>query len=184
MKKLKRLIFVFSLLLIAVLILFKNLNNIDEIYNYNFGRNIAAGKLIYRDFNCIVFPIFPLIIGAIVKIFGQEIIMFRIVQIVAFVILELLAFKVLKFFDKDKNIFIHFLIIIYIGFIAIYCTVEYNFMIMLVLFAILNLELKENKNAKDEILIGLLIRNLSGIEANSGNIYNCWFYNCNNFFKD
>ena len=183
MKKLKRLIVVFSVLLIAILILFKNLNNIDEIYNYNWGRNIAVGNLVYKDFNCIVFPIFPLIMGAIVKIFGQEVIILRVFEVIAFVITELLIFRLLKRFNKENNFFISFLIIIYISFIAIYCTAEYNFLAILLLFIILNLELKDNKKIKDEILIGLLLRSLSWIKANCWNSNICCFYNYSYSFK-
>ena len=41
MKKVKKLFYAFNILLIIFLIFSKNLNNIDELLNYNFGRYIA-----------------------------------------------------------------------------------------------------------------------------------------------
>lgn len=157
MKKIKKLIFVFSILLISILILFKNLNSIDELYSYNVGRNISNGYILYKDFNYIVFPIFPLIMGAIVKIFGQEVIIYRVFQVFIFIITELLGFRLFKLLHKENNIFRYLICIIYLSLIAIFCTLEYNFLSVMLLLIILNLEIKENKNQKDNILIGLLI---------------------------
>ena len=84
MKKIRKLVIIFGIVLIFFLILNKSLNNIDELFNYNWGRNIANGKLLYKDFNAIVFPTFPLIMGGIIKIFGEELIVYRIFQIIIF----------------------------------------------------------------------------------------------------
>ena len=160
MKKLKSLIFIFSVLLIFILVLFKNLNSIDELYNYNFGRNIANGYSIYKDFNCIIFPVFPWIMGAIIKIFGQKVIIYRLIQVFLLIITEKLSFNLFKLLNKENNIFCHLICIIYLCLIAIFCIIEYNFFSMMLLLIILNIEIKEKKNVKDNIIIGLLIRNL------------------------
>ena len=47
------------------------INNLDEIWNFNFARCIANGLIPYKDFNIIQGPLLPMICGGLLKIFGQ-----------------------------------------------------------------------------------------------------------------
>ena len=51
-------------LLIAFLgiVLPRNLQNLDEIWNFNFARNIANGLLPYKDFNMLQTPLLSFIL--------------------------------------------------------------------------------------------------------------------------
>jgi len=79
MKKFKDIIII-ALLFIAIAscILPRDLNNLDEIWNYNFGINISNGKLPYKDFNMVQTPLSALISGIGLKIFWNELLVMRI----------------------------------------------------------------------------------------------------------
>ena len=64
MKKIDRkqiCIFIAIMLFVFGEIIPRELNNLDEIWNFNFARVIANGMLPYRDFNIIQGPLLPLI---------------------------------------------------------------------------------------------------------------------------
>lgn len=54
--------FVIMMLLFAATVLIRNLANLDEIWNFNFARNIANGLIPYKDFNMLQTPLLPFIL--------------------------------------------------------------------------------------------------------------------------
>ena len=93
------LIFLALLILILAVILPRELNNLDEIWNYNFARNVADGRLPYKDFNMIQTPLLPLICGGILRIVGNELIVMR---IIACILCASILFITYKIMDKLK----------------------------------------------------------------------------------
>ena len=156
MKKTKRLLYIFNILMIMYLIFSKNLSTCDEIYNFNFGRYIVNGYKLYNDFNCIVFPLFPYLMSIILKLFGEEIIVYRFFQIIGLLLIEFFFVKILKKLDLDKKFLSHIILCCYIILVSIFCLFEYNMLNCLFLLIIMNQELKEEKKNFDYILIGLL----------------------------
>ena len=55
-------------LTILSIIIINPINNLDELWNYNFARNNADGLIAYKDFNMLQMPLLPLICGIILKI--------------------------------------------------------------------------------------------------------------------
>ena len=157
MKKIKKLFWIFNILLISLLIFSKSLSNIDEVLQYNFGRYLANGYVLYKDFNCIVFPSFPFIMGAILKIFGQELIVYRVLEIFILVFIEIYAIKILKKLKLDNQFLTYIIITIYMVLISIFSLAEYNMLNCLILLIIINRELKENTKWYDDILVGVLV---------------------------
>ena len=49
--------FVIMMLLFASTVLIRKLANLDEIWNFNFARNIANGLIPYNDFNMLQTPL-------------------------------------------------------------------------------------------------------------------------------
>lgn len=49
--------FVIMMLLFTSTVLIRNLANLDEIWNFNFARNIANGLIPYNDFNMLQTPL-------------------------------------------------------------------------------------------------------------------------------
>ena len=54
--------FVIMMLLFASTVLIRNLANLDEIWNFNFARNIANGLISYNDFNMLQTPLLSFIL--------------------------------------------------------------------------------------------------------------------------
>ena len=69
--------FIIMILLFSATVLPRNLANLDEIWNFNFARNIANGLIPYNDFNMLQTPLLSFILGGIFKIFGQELFIYE-----------------------------------------------------------------------------------------------------------
>ena len=54
-------IFIIIFFIVASVILTRPLSNLDEIWNYNFARNVADGLIPYKDFNMVTTPLLPFI---------------------------------------------------------------------------------------------------------------------------
>ncbi len=55
-------VFGVAILLFLATVLPRNLANLDEIWNFNFARNIANGLIPYKDFNMLQTPLLPFIL--------------------------------------------------------------------------------------------------------------------------
>ena len=55
-------VFGIAILLFLATVLPRNLANLDEIWNFNFARNIANGLIPYKDFNMVQTPLLPFIL--------------------------------------------------------------------------------------------------------------------------
>ena len=55
-------VFGVAILLFLATVLPRNLANLDEIWNFNFARNIANGLNPYKDFNMLQTPLLPFIL--------------------------------------------------------------------------------------------------------------------------
>ena len=65
------LIFLILLIIIAPIILTKEIGDLDELWNYNFARNVFDGLIPYRDFNMVQTPMLPIIASIGLKIFRK-----------------------------------------------------------------------------------------------------------------
>lgn len=71
-------------------------SNLDEIWNFNFARNIANGLIPYRDFNIIQTPLLSFICAGFLKIFGLELIVMRSIAVVFLTMIFFFIYKILK----------------------------------------------------------------------------------------
>lgn len=161
-------IFIGILLIISPVILSRPLNNLDEIWNYNFARNIANGLVPYKDFNMLQTPLLPLINSIFLKLFGNELIVMR---ILAILLISGLFFIIYKIFKKLKVNIIYNLICIFLLFLLFknYICIDYNFSVLILTLILIYLELNifiKNKN----------ILNKKNITENN--------YKENNYFKN
>ena len=141
-------IFIGILLIISPVILSRPLNNLDEIWNYNFARNIANGLVPYKDFNMLQTPLLPLINSIFLKLFGNELIVMR---ILAILLISGLFFIIYKIFKKLKVNIIYNLICIFLLFLLFknYICIDYNFSVLILTLILIYLELNmfiKNKN--------------------------------------
>lgn len=68
----------FSFLVLAVILgFFRPVGNVDELWNFTFGNNMAMGLVPYRDFNLLQTPLFAMIHGLVLAVFGRELLVTR-----------------------------------------------------------------------------------------------------------
>ena len=101
--KIELLLVILTIIISANVILQKPLNNLDEVWNYNFARNIAENKIPYRDFNIVQLPGLFIIVGLLLKI-SNELIVTRILAIILSAGIVLSAYKLMKKLNIDKHI--------------------------------------------------------------------------------
>lgn len=157
------LVFVFFVITTSAIILTRNLNNLDEVWIFNTARNVANGLLPYKDFNLVTTPGLPIFCGMILKIFGTEMFIMRIMAIITNSLIMFIIYKILKTFKIKKEFSLLISIIIMKLLIESMC-IDYNFIILLIALITLYIELKTYKksnnifeyNLRKEILLGIL----------------------------
>lgn len=133
---------------VASVIIPKELNNLDELWNYNFARNIADGLLPYKDFNMVQMPLLPIICGTILKLTSNELIIMR---ILATLLITAMLFVTYKIFEtlKIHQYIINILIIgIYLLLKEHFC-IDYNFATLLIILITIYCELKSLSKSKE-----------------------------------
>ena len=150
-------------IVIFVIVIKRELNNLDEIWIFNMARNVANGLLPYKDFSMIITPGLPILCGGILKIFGTEMFVMRILAVMVNTVIIFLVYKILKLLDINKYVSTGIALLISSLFIKCFC-IDYNFIILMIALINLYFELKNyNKtqnvfkyNIKMEILLGIL----------------------------
>ena len=160
MKKILKDLAIFCILaiIIAGIILPRELNNLDEIWNFNFARNIANGLMPYRDFNMLQTPLLSMICGEILYLFGQELIVMRILAVILCASIIFLLYKILTTLKINEFICIILLFPIMYMY-KDYFTIDYNYANILITLLITLLEIKYYKNESKikDILFGTLV---------------------------
>lgn len=142
--------------------------NLDELWNYNTARCIKNGLIPYKDISMITTPLFPTIVAICLKIFGDNLFVFRIIGAVLFTLILIFTYKIFYELLKKQSIAIIFTGIICFALFQ-YFMVDYNFFVLLIALIIEYLELKiycgeqkrhTNKNQhrffSEDLLIGFL----------------------------
>ena len=115
--------------------------NLDELWNYNIARCIKNGLIPYKDISMITTPLFPTIVAICLKIFGDNLFVFRIIGAVLFTLILIYTYKIFYELLKKQSI-----AIICTGIICFalfqYFMVDYNFFVLLISLIIEYLELK------------------------------------------
>ena len=132
-------------ILIFIFILCEQLNkyptNLDELWNYNTARCIKNGLIPYKDISMITTPLFPTIVAICLKIFGDNLFVFRIIGAVLFTLILIFTYKIFYELLKKQSIAIIFTGIICFALFQ-YFMVDYNFFVLLISLIIEYLELK------------------------------------------
>lgn len=142
MKKYKTLIIFTLLFIFTFFVNFYAVSNNDLIWNYGFCYNVAKGLKMYKDFNMVITPLFPTIFGLLMKLFGNNTIIFFLFNTLVPLTIYYIVYK------YYKKVFIETIILI--TFISI---PNYNLLCMLFLFLLFILE---DKN-KNDYLIGIIL---------------------------
>lgn len=150
-------IFTAIALFITSQVLPKEVNNLDEIWNFNFANCIANGLVPYKDFNIIQGPLTPLICSMFLKIFGQEMIVMRFIAIIVDSIVLFMVYKIMS--NLQIKQYLKYVILIILAYIAKpYFTIDYNWMTLLNVLIIIYIEIKQKDETKlqKHLLIGFI----------------------------
>ena len=135
------------ILIISLIILFFTFNyfsiiNLDVIWNYGFSLNFSKGLTMYSDYNMVTTPLYPIVIGTFMKIFGNSMIVFYLINAILATTIVLLVRKL------NKKIIIPFILVILL-------TSEPNYDLLSTIFLFLLILLEKDK--KSDYLIGLIL---------------------------
>lgn len=157
--------FLFSIMILGI-VMSRELNNLDEVWIFNMSRNIANGLLPYRDFNLITTPGLSILSGVILKLFGTEMLIMRILAVIVDTVIIFMIYKILKVIGINKYLCTAIVLLILNLFIDSFC-IDYNFIILMIALINLYFELKYYNKAKDifnyNIKIELILGILAGI---------------------
>ena len=176
-------------LLIAFLgvLLPKNLQNLDEIWNFNFARNIANGLLPYNDFSMLQTPLLPFILGGVLKICGTELFVVRIISAILGVAIIYMAYIILKKLGLNTKWSIFSSLMVFF-FIKDNFNIDYNYVILLITLILIYLELRNrNTSVKYNIIIGILAGTTILFKQSIGiviSVFTCLYILINNRDKE
>lgn len=155
-------VFVIILFFISIfsIIMPRALGNYDELWNFNFANQMANGLIPYKDFNMIQTPLMPMVCSIFLKIFGQELIVMRVLAVILNLMIFYVAYKILSYLKVSKPLILGTLISIFL-ILQKYMYIDYNLGLLLILLLIIYLELRKTTqklelHIKYDILIGIL----------------------------
>ena len=143
MKKYNQLIFIFSFYMVAGLFIFtKPLGDLDELWNFSFAWNCARGLLPYQDFNMVQTPGFALLASLFLRVFGQELMVFRVCAVFLCGSILAITYGILRILqmDWDKAYLYSIILSLFMGYFFAY---DYNFLNLFLLLIVVCLELKK-----------------------------------------
>lgn len=130
--------------LVVIGILLRPLDNLDELWNYNFAKNIYEGRVPYQDFNMVPTPLSAYLAAFFLKIFGNSLFVFRILGVLLAFSLGVLFWKISE--SLLENCAISFCAAVYMILLHLpYMTYDYNYLNLLNLLIVLFLEDKIKK---------------------------------------
>lgn len=148
---------------ILSIILIKPIDNLDELWNYNFARNIANGLIPYKDFNMVITPLLSIVCGFILKITFNELIIMRILAALLCASIIYITYKLLVMLGIKKELSFIFTFLLVILFEDLFC-IDYNYATLLIVLFIIYKEIKAYKkenefiknNIKNDLFLGIL----------------------------
>ena len=126
-------------------IFFNNINN-DEIWCFGFSYNIVNGLIPYVDYNMIIGPIYPYFNAFFMFLFGNNMLVFHIVNSIIVTFIFVLIKKI-----NYKSYYIVF------AFFLLFSSPHYNIFCFFFLYLFCYLEAKNTNNYIIGVLLGVLI---------------------------
>lgn len=143
-------IFLIIALAIAVVVIPKAIGNLDELWNFNFANNVENGLVPYRDFNMVQTPLLPMVNAIFLAIFGNELIVMRILACLLCAGVLFTFYKILNLLKANKGISL-FVVMALFYMLKDYFCMDYNFAILFVTLIIIYIELRRNLYNKENI---------------------------------
>lgn len=148
-------------------ILKDEITDLDELWNYNTARAIMHGLIPYKEISMITTPLLPFIVSIILKIFGDKLVVFRIVGAILLTAIFFLSYVLSYKLTKRRIIGVITsltLILLYKNELAI----DYNYFILMIMMCVQILEvrkiesiekskIKNKKINMYDVIIGILL---------------------------
>lgn len=142
LKKKDILILIIIFIYTGILITYSNADN-DLIWNYGFSYNFANHLLMYKDYNMVITPLYPFLGGILMRILGNNFLIFNLYNTILSTILYYYLYK------KYPHAFIPSIILI-----SFILRPSYNFLVLFLVLILLNI--KEEKDFFIGFILGLL----------------------------
>lgn len=131
--------------IMGFLMTFYSYPNQDWVWNYGFSLNVSKGLIMYKDFNMVITPLYPFVIGNFMRIFGSSTISYSLIFSLFFTVS-------MRFFYKyKKNLFLPILVLLLNFF-----NPSYNLWCILLLFMVYFLEEDKGNDYLIGVILGLL----------------------------
>lgn len=160
------LLFILIFCSILSIIILTPINDLDELWNYNFARNVADGLIPYKDFNMLQMPLLPLICGLVLKITFNELIVMRILAALLCSSIIYITYRLFRILNIRKEIAIISTFCIVYLFKDLFC-IDYNFATLLLVLIIIFKEIesykKDNIFLKSDYMADLFLGILAGL---------------------
>ena len=157
------LIILILFLSVSAVIIPKEINNLDELWNYNFARDIADGLLPYKYFNMVITPLLSMICGAVLKFTFNELIVMRILAVCLITAILYVTYRIFRILKINQYICNILIIGIYLLMYKHFC-IDYNFAALLIILMTIYYELKNISKKEDflnvnkrDVFLGILV---------------------------
>lgn len=158
-------------LFIAGIILIKPIENLDELWNYNFARNITDGLIPYLDFNMLQTPLLPMITSLFLHVLGNELWVTRILAIFLATGITWQFFQILQK-GTEKTYLSWLITFIFVWGMKEYFCLDYNFAILFLVLTMIRMEWsilgKTQKTKKWHFFLGILAGITVGMKQSTG----------------
>lgn len=154
--------FLVLLFIIGICVIGRPLESLDELWQYSVGSNMAKGLLPYRDINIVVPPLSGIVGGIVLKVLGDQLIVYRILGTLVCTICMMLSYDILRTMVIEKRI--AFCLCVYISvFYGMHFTYDYNYEVLLILLLIMDLLLRQeaSRRGKEQGFIRWLVVGVS-----------------------
>ena len=139
-------IFIIFFILVLLSSMFFFGDNIDLLWNYGYSNAIATGEVIYKDFNIVLFPFYPIFMSTFLHIYNNILT----INIINSIYITVAVLLIIKLLGKKGYLFMIFLLIF-----PIFLYATYNSFLFFLLILLIYLEKKEFKYK--DFIIGLLL---------------------------
>ncbi len=128
------------------------------------------GLLPYKDISMIITPLFPYICAGILKIFGEEIIIFRIIETLGLASVLFVMYKIMCRLKINNGVAIISIFAINYAYKEM-LGFDYNWAVLLIQLLLLYIDLKPKQevNQRKELTLGILARSNSTFQADNRN---------------
>ena len=143
-KKYKNTFILIIFFLISFIIMFFSKVDSDVMWNFGYTYNTVKGLLMYKDFNMVISPLYPTITGLLMKILGNNMLSFYIINATYATLVAYLASKI-----ATKSWLLSLPLILFS------CLANYNTICILLCLLIIYLEKKNSNDYFIGIILGL-----------------------------